>query len=185
LDRFRPPAEEESRPLEVLFVGNFRHAPNVEAALFLVRYIAPLFPEIRFVFPGSHVPPEISAGPNVIFPGYVSDIRDVYSRPNTIVMAPLFSGTGQRVKLLEAFAMGCPVVTTEIGATGFPIQRGKEAILANSVAEFSEALRTLVASPGYRRQLGEQGRCMVVEKFGWDRLAGRLLGVVEEAAASN
>jgi glycosyltransferase involved in cell wall biosynthesis len=99
-------------------------------------------------------------------------------------MAPLFSWTGQRVKLLEAFAMGCPVVTTRIGARGYPIRSGEEAILANTPLEFSDALRTLLGSMEYRRRLGEQGRRMVTEKFGWSRLAEDFLGVVEEAAVS-
>jgi len=185
LERFSAFAENVDHPLEVLFVGNFRHAPNVEAVAFLSGRIAPFFPEIRFVFPGSDVPPELKAGPNVFFAGYVPDIRTMYSRPNTIVMAPLFSGTGQRVKLLEAFAMGCPVVTTTIGATGFPIHNGEEAIVANTVEEFSIALRILAASIDYRRKLGESGRRMIAAEFGWERLAEGLLGVVEEAPVSN
>ena len=100
-------------------------------------------------------------------------------------MAPLFSWTGQRVKMLEAFAMGCPVITTRIGAMGFPIRNGEEAILASTPAEFSNALCRLIESTDFRRQLGERGRRMVAEKFGWSRLAEDFLGVVEEAAVSN
>src|SRR4029077_12483769 len=132
-----------------------------------------------------NAPSGFLAGNNVSFPGYVPEIRDLYRRPNTIVMAPLFSGTGQRVKLLEAFSMGCPVVTTNIGAMGFPIRNGEEAILANTPDEFSEAIRTLAASVDYRRKLGARARCMIEERFGWDHLAGGLLGVVEEAVLSN
>jgi glycosyltransferase involved in cell wall biosynthesis len=185
LERFAAVSEDVNGPIEVLFVGNFRHSPNVEAVAFLVRHIAPAFPEIRFVFPGSHVPPEMNTGPNVFFAGYVPDIRKLYSRPNTIVMAPLFSGTGQRVKLLEAFAMGCPVVTTAIGARGFPIRNREHAILANTPGEFREALQSLVVSIEHRRKLGECGRRMVTDQFSWDRLAGGLLGVIEEAAVSH
>jgi glycosyltransferase involved in cell wall biosynthesis len=115
----------------------------------------------------------------------VPDIREVYSRPNTIVMAPLFSWTGQRVKMLEAFAMGCPVVTTRVGVLGFPVRNGQEVILADTPHEFSSALRTLMNSIDLRQQLGERGRRMVTENFGWNRLAEDFLGVVEEAAVSN
>jgi glycosyltransferase involved in cell wall biosynthesis len=100
-------------------------------------------------------------------------------------MAPLFSWTGQRVKMLEAFAMGCPVVTTRIGAMGYPVRNGEEAIFADTPLEFSDALRTLIGSMEFRRQLGERGRRMVTEKFGWNRLAEDFLSVVEEAAVSN
>jgi glycosyltransferase involved in cell wall biosynthesis len=151
----------------------------------MIRHIAPNFPEVRFVFPGPNIPVELAGGRNVLFPGFVPDIRDVYSRPNTIVMAPLFSWTGQRVKMLEAFAMGCPVVTTRIGAMGYPVRNGEEAIFADTPLEFSDALRTLIGSMEFRRQLGERGRRMVTEKFGWNRLAEDFLSVVEEAAVSN
>ena len=172
-----PFPEEPQRPLEVLFVGNFRHSPNVEAVSFLTRHVAPQFPNVRFVFPGSNVPHDFGGGSNVSFPGYIPEIRSLYSRPNTIVMAPLFSGTGQRVNLLEAFSMGCPVVTTTVGAMGFPVRNGIEAILANTPGEFSEALRALTDSIEYRRRIGGQARRMIVEKFGsaWPRSFWELL----------
>jgi glycosyltransferase involved in cell wall biosynthesis len=185
IEHFTPFSEDPHRPIEVLFVGNFRHSPNVEAAAFMIRHIAPKFPEVRFIFPGPNVPAELAGGRNVVFTGFVPDIRDVYRRPNTIVMAPQFSWTGQRVKMLEAFAMGCPVVTTRIGASGFPVRNGEEVLLADTPQEFSDALRALMDSIDFRRQLGERGRRMVTEKFGWNRLAEDFLGVIEEAAVSN
>jgi len=181
---FQPLPEAFDRPLEVLFVGNFRHTPNVEAVSFLIRHIAPRFPEVRFIFPGKHVPPELVGGTNVWFPGYVPEIRTLYSRPNTIVLAPLFSGTGQRVKLLEAFSMGCPVITTRVGAMGFPIRSGSEAILANTPDEFISALQQLIDSVEFRRTLGVKARRMIEEKFGWPTLAEEFLGVIEEATVS-
>jgi glycosyltransferase involved in cell wall biosynthesis len=185
LERFSPLPEQFDQPLEVLFVGNYRHVPNVEAALFLIRNVAPRFPAIRFLFPGSYAPPDINSGSNVSFPGFVPEIQSVYRRPNTIVMAPLFSGTGQRVKLLEAFAMGCPVITTPIGAMGFPVRDGREALIASSPDEFVNALGDLSGSLERRRQIGEHGRRMVSENFDWERIAEDLLGIVEEAAVSN
>jgi glycosyltransferase involved in cell wall biosynthesis len=121
---FSPAAEDCAQPLSVLFVGNFLHSPNVEAARFLVDEMAPRFPQIQFRIPGDNVPENLRAKDNVEFPGYIADTRTLYKRPNTIVVAPLFSGTGQRVKMLEAFAMGCPVVTTSLGAAGYPARGG-------------------------------------------------------------
>jgi glycosyltransferase involved in cell wall biosynthesis len=167
---FYPLPEEPERPLEVLFVGNFRHTPNVEAANFLVKEIAPAFPSIRFVLLGSNVPREIGSGPNIVLPGYVSDTRTLYHRPGTIVAAPLFSGTGQRVKLLEAFSMGCPVITSTIGALGFPIRTGVEAIVADSADSFRDAVARLSACEELRRNLGRSGREMVMRVFDWTKI---------------
>ncbi len=184
---FQPFAEDIRRPEEVLFVGNFRHFPNVEAAKFILGNLVPRFPEIRFVFSGTWVSPDLlqySGTANVSWAGYVPDTRDLHRRPNTVVLAPLFSGTGQRVKLLEAFAMACPVITTTTGAMGFPIQSGREALIANTVEEFSAALSLLLGSVERRREIGEAARRMILSRFSWDHLAGDFLSVVEEAVAT-
>jgi glycosyltransferase involved in cell wall biosynthesis len=179
-DEFAPLPEEPARLLEVLFVGNFRHSPNLEAAEFLIHQIAPQFPDIRFVIPGSYVPDAFhrESPDNVSFPGYVPDTRTLYRRPNTIVVAPLFSGTGQRVKLLEAFAMGCPVVTTSVGAAGFSIRSGVNAFLADTAVDFAAALREIISSEELRRSLGQNARDMIVRDFTWHRIGRQLLDLV-------
>lgn len=176
---FEPYEPDASLPLEVLFVGNFRHTPNGEAARFLVNEVAPFFPSIRFVLPGANVPEDLVPGPNVVFPGYVPNTRMLYRRPNTIVAAPLFSGTGQRVKLLEAFAMACPVITTTVGALGFPVRSGTEAFVADTAGTFRSALESLVASEELRRDFGNKGRAMIIKEFTWEKIAPQMLGTVE------
>jgi glycosyltransferase involved in cell wall biosynthesis len=174
---FAPLAEEPAKPLEVIFVGNFRHTPNAEAAEFLIDHIAPRFRGVPFRIPGSHVPDDFRARApaNVSFPGYVPDTRVLYHRPNTIVVAPLFSGTGQRVKLLEAFAMACPVVTTTIGALGFPVRNGVQAFIADDVESFSKSLMQLVSSEDLRRRMGENARRMILDEFTWARIGKQFL----------
>jgi glycosyltransferase involved in cell wall biosynthesis len=180
-DEFAPLPEDPTQPVEVVFLGNFRHTPNVEAGEFLVRRIAPLFPEIQFVIFGANVPEALRTGQNVHLRGYARDTRDLYRRPNTIVAAPLFSGTGQRVKLLEAFAMGAAVVTTSTGASGFPITNGVEAMIADNAADFSSRLRELLSSEDLRRQMGTKAHQMIQRHFSWQGLAPRLLELVERS----
>jgi polysaccharide biosynthesis protein PslH len=180
-DEFTPLPEDPTRPVEVVFLGNFRHTPNVEAGEFLVRQIAPVFPDLQFVIFGANVPENLRTGPNVYLGGYARDTRNVYARPNTIVAAPLFSGTGQRVKLLEAFAMGSAVVTTSTGASGFPITPGIEAMIADNAADFSSRLRELLSSENRRRQMGSKARQMIQRHFSWQGLAPRFLELVERS----
>jgi glycosyltransferase involved in cell wall biosynthesis len=172
------PAAAPDQPVTALFVGNFRHSPNLEALRFIVEHIAPRFPGVRFLIPGSHVPNDVRAGSNVSFPGYCADTRQLYRYPNTIVLAPLFSGTGQRVKLLEAFSMACPVITSTIGALGYPVRNGAEAIVADTAGEFVSALQSLVQSRELREQIGENGRRMIVERFTWERIGEELMSAV-------
>jgi glycosyltransferase involved in cell wall biosynthesis len=172
------PVSAPDQPVTALFVGNFRHSPNLEALEFIVRHIAPRFPEVRFLIPGSHVPDDVRAGQNVTFPGYCADTRQLYRFPNTIVLAPLFSGTGQRVKLLEAFSMACPVITSTVGALGYPVRDGEQAMIADTVEGFVAALQRLAQSRELRERMGKNGRKMIVERFAWEQIGGELFAAV-------
>jgi glycosyltransferase involved in cell wall biosynthesis len=171
--------------ISVLFVGNFLHEPNVEAAEFLVKHVAPRFPEVRFVIAGAPTPTALGGGPNVEYPGYIPETRALYRASHTIVVAPLFSGTGQRVKLLEAFATACPVVTTRVGAMGFPIENGVQAFLAETPDEYESALSRLISDSRLRRRVGQNARQMILDRYTWNRIGGELLDVVAEAAVSH
>jgi polysaccharide biosynthesis protein PslH len=183
-EEYRPPAEQAPRPPSVLFMGNFFHSPNVEAARFLAGEIAPRFPDVKFCIAGSPILEETHAGSNVELAGHVQDTRTLYHGANTIVMAPLFSGTGQRVKLLEAFSMACPVVTTRVGAMGFPAESGVNVMLAETPDEFAACLRRLIADPALRRRLGDNARAMILDRFSWPRIGKEYLDVVAEAPVS-
>lgn len=177
---FQPSSTQPERPVEVLFIGNFRHSPNIEAAAFLLKEVVPYFPELKFTIAGSYFPETSGKPSNVVLTGYVADTRELFHAPNTIFAAPLFSGTGQRVKLLEAFAMASPVVTTPLGAAGFPVVSGKHAFLAETGAGFRDALTRLVASPELRIRIGKDARQMIVEAFSWDNIGRQFSELVEE-----
>jgi glycosyltransferase involved in cell wall biosynthesis len=183
VDQFTP-GPDVPRELSVVFVGNFFHTPNVEASSFLAREVAPRFPDVKFRIAGIPVPDGIPPTKNVELTGYVPDTRSLYHAANTIVVAPLFSGSGQRVKLLEAFSMACPVVTTTIGAQGFPIENGIQAFIADTADEFAGALRRLLADPALRRRTGENARAMILNRFTWTRIGKEILDVVAEASVS-
>jgi glycosyltransferase involved in cell wall biosynthesis len=180
-EHFSPVFDASCATPEVVFVGNYRHPPNVEAAKFLTSTLAPHLPQLTFVIAGSHLPEDFLKPPNALFPGYVSDTRQLFHPPNTIFAAPLFSGTGQRVKLLEAFAMEAAVVTTSLGAAGFPIVNGEHAIIANTPEEFRSAIATLASSPELRARLGRKARQMMLDRFTWDRIGTDFLSLVEES----
>jgi glycosyltransferase involved in cell wall biosynthesis len=177
---FQPLCDQPERKIEVLFIGNFRHTPNVEAAAFLLEKIAPHFPQFEFVIAGSYLPDTLKRTSNAIFPGYVAETRQMFHSPNTIFAAPLFSGTGQRVKLLEAFAMGSAVITTTVGAAGFPIENGKQAVIADTAAEFRAALTTLASSRDLRSRMGKEAREMIEDRFTWENIGRMFLEVVED-----
>jgi glycosyltransferase involved in cell wall biosynthesis len=176
---YAPTALAPGGQVRVVFLGNFRHDPNVEAVRFLARDVAPAFPDLRFEIAGGGLPAGLLDGTRLEALGYQDDTRRLYRRPDTIVAAPLRSGTGQRVKLLEAFSMGVPVVTTPLGASGFPVRDGLDAFIAETPEQFRKALAALRDSAQLREDMGTRGRRMVVKRFEWERLAGSFLEVVE------
>jgi glycosyltransferase involved in cell wall biosynthesis len=173
----------QEQPVQIVFVGNFRHVPNVEAAEFLLKEISPYFPQVECIIAGSYLPAALQKTSNAIFPGYIADTRQLFRSSNTIFVAPLFSGTGQRVKLLEAFAMGAAVVTTPVGAAGFPVVNGEQAIIADNPREFRAAVTALASSSDLRARLGRAARRMIVEQFTWERIGRQFMELIEGLAA--
>lgn len=183
-DHFGPARWDATAAPEVLFVGNYRHRPNQEAMDFIGRVVAPRFPNVRFTLAGSHMPPSLSFPGNVSCRGFVEDLRTLFHRPHLVFFAPLFSGSGQRVKLLEAFSAALPVVTTPLGAAGCPVVNGREAVVSNSEEALIESLDALLRSEDRRRALGERAREMVEGQFTWHTVGRLLLNVVDEAGGA-
>ena len=81
--------------------------------------------------------------------------------------------------------MACPVITTKVGAMGFPIENGRQAFLAETPLEYERALRQLIADSQLRGRVGQSARQMILDRFTWSRIGGELLNVVAEAAVSH
>ncbi len=175
------PFVEQGREAEtMLFVGNFRHDPNREALEFFVQRILPLVsaakPGARLVIVGAQAPPgyeSVFQGPAIEYLGAVQDIREVL-RKYAAFVCPILSGSGVRVKLLEAFAAGIPVVSTPLGAEGLAEDNPGHIELADSAEEFARKLVELFDNPERACAMARQAREKV--EAGWDigRMTGRL-----------
>ncbi|HSM13231.1 MAG TPA: glycosyltransferase family 4 protein, partial [Thermoanaerobaculia bacterium] len=155
-----------------LFFGNFIHPPNRQAARVLAEEVAPRvheqLPASRFVIAGSDPPAELLAregrhGLHVA--GFVPDLTEL-TATSTAVLAPIFQGAGMRVKLLEAMAAGCPVVSTSLGLSGIGGESGRTWLAAESVDEFVDAALRLAADPALGERIGQGGRSFVAERYG-------------------
>jgi glycosyltransferase involved in cell wall biosynthesis len=145
----------------LMFVAGFRHRPNVDAALWLVRTILPRLrnhvPQFTTILAGSFPPPEVTAlgSDDVIVTGYISDalLRNLYFSA-TVIVAPLRFGGGVKGKIIEALRYGVPIVTTAAGAQGM---NGAEDYLglAETADEFVTRIVELIEDPGlgHRRAL--------------------------------
>src|SRR5262249_21666824 len=135
---------------DMLFVGHFGHPPNVDAVRFLVHDVLPrLGRRVRLRIVGRGVSPEVAAlaRPGTVeVVGTVPDVRP-HLAAAAIVVAPVRFGTGMRGKVLEALAMGRPVVTTSVGAEGLGAVSGQHLVIADGAADVSAGVRRLLDDP--------------------------------------
>jgi polysaccharide biosynthesis protein PslH len=93
-------------------------------------------------------------------------------------VAPIFSGSGTRLKILESLAAGVPVVATRKGAEGLTLASGVEILLAEGAADFASTLTELLRNPDRRRQLGACGQRQVASRYDWAVLVPDLSRVI-------
>jgi GT2 family glycosyltransferase/glycosyltransferase involved in cell wall biosynthesis len=162
-------------PLTMLFVGSFRHDPNRIAVDWFVREVLPHIlkqePAAKLVIAGSDPPPPhayADYAANLEMLGYVEDVRDPLARYSVFV-CPILSGSGVRVKLLEAFAAGIPVVSTFVGAEGLSSADGGICALADDPMAFATHALGLLRNPESAAQMAMRARAEVEQN--WDMAA--------------
>ena len=162
-------------PLTMLFVGSFRHDPNRIAMDWFVNDVMPQIlarqPGAKLIVAGSDPPPvhaysDCSGALQML--GYVDDVREVLAR-YAVFVCPILSGSGVRVKLLEAFAAGIPMVSTRVGAEGLALQDGEFCALADDAAGFAERVAALFESPESAAEMAARARAEV--EANWDMAA--------------
>jgi GT2 family glycosyltransferase/glycosyltransferase involved in cell wall biosynthesis len=177
LYEFRPGGRE---PFTLLFLGSFRHAPNQEALNWFVQGVLPKVrahePRARLIVIGSDPPPRHSLPEDdgIELKGFVEDVREPLGR-YAIFVCPILSGSGVRVKLLEAFAAGIPVVSTRLGAEGLAAKDGEICALADDEEGFAERVVDLLKSPGKAAELAWRAREEVVARRDMRRMTEKLV----------
>jgi O-antigen biosynthesis protein len=155
------------KPLTMLFLGSFRHLPNQEALRWFVTHVLPLIlkeePAARLVVVGSEPPPAHSLYPaeSIDLIGFVDDIREPLAE-YAVFVCPILSGSGVRVKLLEAFSAGIPVVSTRLGAEGLADVDGDICALADDAPGFASHVLDLLRDPEKAAALAARARTHVV-----------------------
>jgi len=171
-----------------LFVGNYEYAPNVDAALRLAGDIYPQlqaqYPNLRLWLVGNAPPPELQAlaSDSIRVTGRVPDVRPYLARAAAFV-CPLHLGAGIKNKVLEALAMGCPVIATPLSVDGIAVRSGVHALVAEGEHLIS-ATRRLLSDPALAESLGTQGRALVEEQYSWAGVAARYRALYTEVIAA-
>jgi glycosyltransferase involved in cell wall biosynthesis len=165
---------------QVLFVGSPTHAPNLDAACWLLREIWPPLqrqnPHAKLTLVNLKHPKvqQCAAGQqNVRITGRLPELSAVYGQAD-VALAPLRAASGTRLKILEAFALGVPVVSTSIGHEGLAVEPGRHLLTADTPAAFAAAIQRALRDVALRRELARNGRLLAEQRYDWVRIVDSL-----------
>ena len=182
-DYFRP-MENETPSGTIVFSGKMSYFPNVTGVLHFYSEVFPRIrrrrPDARLKIVGSDPPDAIrrlARDPAVEVTGYSPDIRPHIASAE-VVVCPLTIGVGIQNKVLEAMAMGKPVVATSVACKGIPDAfDGRDLIYADEPSEMAESVLRIMDNPQLGQRLGENARRLVGERYSWDAVARELEAV--------
>ncbi|MDQ6659968.1 MAG: glycosyltransferase [Chloroflexota bacterium] len=190
LEYFRP-LEQERRRFNLVFSGKMSYHANVATALYLYNQIMPLIwrqrPEATLTIVGSKPPKAVqrlAMHPRVEVTGYVDDMRPYVGRAE-VMLSPMVYSVGIQNKVLEAMALGTPVVIAAQAAAALGAQPGRDLLVANSPQEFAEAALSVLDNPELQATLSQFGRKYVEQQHDWRVVTEQLIRIYERAIAAH
>lgn len=169
----------------ILYVGNFKWLQNREAVHLLITDV---WPKIKKAIPQAQLwivgrgQQEKIENDAIILDQQVDDIRTVYSKADVMV-APIKGRGGTRLKILEAMASGCPVVTTSTGIEGIEATHGKEVLVAESSDDLAKNVINLIKNQTLRREIIQRAMNLVEKKYDWIAITKKLDQIYQEVSS--
>ena len=175
-----PYDENRKETLSVFHLGSMDWMPNQEAIEWFLENcwyeLKKSVPSLKLYLAGRGFPDSLKIDDeNVVYDESVSNAVE-YMKSKSVMIVPLLSGSGMRVKILQAFALGLPVVSTVIGAEGIECTDGEDILIADTPSDFAAATIRLLNDPLLRKKIGKNARKLFMEKYSSARIAE---GVVE------
>ena len=184
-DFFKPLEISEEWP-SLVFVGHMSSPPNVDAIKYFHSQVYDTlkrrFPDLKLCVVGQNPSPVIRAlakDPSICVTGFVEDVRLHVARAS-VVIAPFVSGPGIKNKVLEAMAMGKPVVTTSTGVRGINATHGDHLYIADTPMKFADHVEALLLDQAKRQRIGHQAREFVMKHHSWARVADKIDTIFHE-----
>ncbi len=181
-----PDEQFPSSAASLFFIGSLDWIPNQEGLLWFVDKVFPLihlqFPAVKFHIAGRNAPQSLRNRvnyPGIIFHGEVADAR-FFMANHRISVAPCFSGSGMRVKIIESMALGKPVVTTTLGAEGLYATHNENIIIADNADDFYRNIERLIQFPEICRSMGDSAKNFAARNFSNNILAANVAAFYEK-----
>jgi glycosyltransferase involved in cell wall biosynthesis len=152
-------------------IGALDWAPNQEGLIWFFDHcwykIREKCPEVKFYLAGRNAPDWFERRIRRAGVEYLGEINDAYDFINSkaIMVVPLFSGSGMRIKIIEGMSLGKPIVTTDIGTEGIPTSNGEDILIANDADQFVDAVVKLVNDRELANRIGKNAIGFIQEKF--------------------
>ncbi len=172
-------------PDTLVFNGSLTYSANYDAARYFLRDIFPLIrqqrPHVQMTITGSLTGVNttgLALDDSVNLTGFVEDVRFPVAQA-AVCVVPLRDGGGTRLKILEAMALGTPVVATSKGAEGLDVTDGEHLLLADTPEAFARCTVELLGNPALRRDLAANARRLVEKRYDWKAIGQRFADLVE------
>jgi len=168
----------------ILFVGVLDKIANCEAVHFFHKQVWPKIkekiPDASFFVVGKNPAKSIREieGNGVKVTGFVKDVREFY-QISKVAVVPLFCGGGTKIKIIEAMALGTPVVSTTKGIEGLDVSNNVNILVADSAEEFAEKTIALLKSEELRNKLGQKARAIVEADYEWKKIGQKLVKEID------
>lgn len=162
--------------LTALFLGHLAYSPNVAAASFIAKKLAPRLPQVSFILAGRAPTRRVKKmvlAKNLQLIADPKDVAPLY-RQASLALLPLFAGGGTRIKALEAMALGLPLVATPLAVEGLGLIPGQHYLAAKSAAEFCAAIESLAKDSALYSRLSAAGLARVKEAFTQEAVAAAI-----------
>ena len=172
-------------PAHLIYIGSMDWYPNEDAVAFFADEVLPRIqetvPDVAFSIVGGNPSARVqklAERERVVVTGRVPEIKPYFAEA-TVFVVPLRIGSGTRLKILEALAMGKAIVSTTVGAEGLDLRDGEEILIADEPTAFADAVIRLLTDSELRRRVGETGRIRVEQDYDWRSIGKKLYTLYE------
>jgi polysaccharide biosynthesis protein PslH len=179
------PYDLKQRKNQLIFSGSFRYSANYQAIVWFLEYVYPLIlknvSDTQLFITGDHADLPLPMTTNVHLTGHIKDIKSLIASSDVSIV-PIWSGGGTRLKILEAMALGTPVVSTSKGAEGLLTADGKCILIADEPEKFASEVIRILRDDQLRRQLTSNALQLVKERYDWAQVMPNFLHMIENVS---